>query len=442
MPTLSVIMIVKNEEAVLAQCLKSVRAVADEIVVADTGSNDGTVAVAEQYGAKVLHIPWRDDFAAARNAGMAAATGDWLLHLDADEVVDAAGAQRIRQIVDADGDGADAIELTLLNYCNSPRAWRWTPAAPDDPAARGATGYIPVPLLRLFRNRRGYEYREPVHENITESVVEKGGIIRAEDIRIHHYGYGGDDARAAEKAQFYLALARRKAAQRPDDPKSWSDLAEQLVACDRPEEAADACRQALQLAPGNVNASMTLANILLNRGELDEARATLEALEQTGHAPLAAVTALAAIAEREGRLDQALALLKKVLTAEPGSAIAALYLSRVLDRLHQPDAAEEVLTELVARAPALAEPRARLEALRLRRAGEGLVIDNMPNDALGRLVAALKLDPEDPLTHNAIGVVLAALGKPDDARRSFHRSLRLAPGMKEAEENLREMTGR
>ena len=186
MPKLSVIMIVKNEEGCLADCLTSVCAVADEIVVVDTGSTDDTIAIAKSFDATVVEMKWVDDFAVARNRSIAAATGDWLLHLDADEVLDDDGMLRIRQLVDNDGEGADAVELVLANYCDDARAWRWVPVAKGDDRARGFSGYLPVGLLRLFRDGRGYEYREPVHENITESVVEAGGVIHSLDVMIHH----------------------------------------------------------------------------------------------------------------------------------------------------------------------------------------------------------------------------------------------------------------
>lgn len=78
-------MIVKNEARCLARCLASIRAVADEIIVADTGSTDGTPEVARRFGAKVLPFKWINDFAAARNFALDQACGDWILVLDADE---------------------------------------------------------------------------------------------------------------------------------------------------------------------------------------------------------------------------------------------------------------------------------------------------------------------------------------------------------------------
>lgn len=86
MQTVSLCMIVKNEEKVLARCLESVRDFADEIVVCDTGSTDKTREIATNYG-HVVDFAWCDDFSAARNFSFAQANGDYILWLDADDVV-------------------------------------------------------------------------------------------------------------------------------------------------------------------------------------------------------------------------------------------------------------------------------------------------------------------------------------------------------------------
>ena len=84
---LSLCMIVKDEQAVLARCLDSVKDACDEIVIADTGSTDATASIAARYAARILDVPWTDDFSAARNASFAAARGTYLLWLDADDVI-------------------------------------------------------------------------------------------------------------------------------------------------------------------------------------------------------------------------------------------------------------------------------------------------------------------------------------------------------------------
>jgi Flp pilus assembly protein TadD len=95
MVTISLCMIARDEEAVLGRCLASAQGIAEEIIVVDTGSVDGTKAIAAAFGARVYDFPWRDDFAAARNAAFGHATQDYILWLDADDVIDEDNRQRL-----------------------------------------------------------------------------------------------------------------------------------------------------------------------------------------------------------------------------------------------------------------------------------------------------------------------------------------------------------
>jgi glycosyltransferase involved in cell wall biosynthesis len=92
-------MIVRDEAANIGRCLVSVRSVADQIVVVDTGSKDHTKAIAKMYGAEVYDYEWKDDFAAARNYSLSKARGRWALWLDGDDEVPAGTIERIRKIV-------------------------------------------------------------------------------------------------------------------------------------------------------------------------------------------------------------------------------------------------------------------------------------------------------------------------------------------------------
>ncbi|MBI4556478.1 MAG: glycosyltransferase [Candidatus Hydrogenedentes bacterium] len=439
MPFLSVIMIVRNEEHCLGECLENVAAIANELVIGDTGSVDGTRDIAARYGARVLDTLWQEDFAAARNHVLAAASGDWLLHLDADEVLDPKGATRVRELVDADGRGADAIEVTLANYCDDPYAWRWTPVTPGDPWARGRSGYIKTELLRLFRNRRGFEYREPVHENITQSVIERGGVVRKEPVIIHHYGYRSGGRERSSKSRVYLAILRRKVEAYPNDPKAWHDLAEQLLACGDAPGAEQACRKALVLEPMDLNAATTLANLLLNRGELDAAHELLSRLDEAGIGPPHVLAALGAIACKRGRIEEARRRLEGALAATPDYLVARLYLARALDLLGLEAEAREQLTLASRAAPTLIEFQQRLEAHQLRKASVEHFRQGRTREALETFVTALRLDSEDPLIHNNLGVLLSSLGDATRAKECFERALRLAPGMSEAAENLRSL---
>ena len=99
MTKLSLALIAKNESRCLARCLRSVETIVDEIVVVDTGSTDATVAIAQEFNAKVSQFTWSNDFSAARNHALDQTTGEWILVLDADEHAGPALSREIRDFI-------------------------------------------------------------------------------------------------------------------------------------------------------------------------------------------------------------------------------------------------------------------------------------------------------------------------------------------------------
>ncbi len=99
---ISLCMIVRNEEKVLARCLESAKGLADEIVIADTGSADGTVGIARRYTDRVFSLPWKDDFSYARNEVFSRARGEYLLWLDADDVAERTDFSALRAFLEAE----------------------------------------------------------------------------------------------------------------------------------------------------------------------------------------------------------------------------------------------------------------------------------------------------------------------------------------------------
>lgn len=113
MISLSLCMIVKNEEDVLARCLDCVRVIADEIIIVDTGSVDATKQIARQYTNKVYDFVWTDDFSAARNFSFQKATMDYILWLDADDVISPENQQRLLELKK---DLDPAVDMVMLKY--------------------------------------------------------------------------------------------------------------------------------------------------------------------------------------------------------------------------------------------------------------------------------------------------------------------------------------
>ena len=165
MPRLSVIVITKNEIHNLANCLRSA-GFADEFVVVDSGSTDGTVEMARSLGARVLEFPDWPGFGPQKNRALDAATGDWVLSLDADEQVTPELAAGLRAAMD--GASHDAYTVNRRsNYCGQYMAH---------------SGWYPDRVLRLFRRGAARFSNDLVHER----VVARGRVGRVEGDLLHN----------------------------------------------------------------------------------------------------------------------------------------------------------------------------------------------------------------------------------------------------------------
>jgi glycosyltransferase involved in cell wall biosynthesis len=154
MITISVCMIVKNEEAVLARCLDSLAGIADEIVVADTGSSDRTKEIAARYTDRLFDFPWGGDFSAARNFVFSKASMEYIYSADADEVLDAENRRKfllLKQNLSADA------EIVQMRYANQ---MQYNTAYNFDTELRP----------KLFRRLRPFRWVDPVHETVDLNV--------------------------------------------------------------------------------------------------------------------------------------------------------------------------------------------------------------------------------------------------------------------------------
>ncbi len=168
-PTLSVAIVAKNEEANLRRILPGVAAIADEIVLVDSGSTDGTVAVAESFGARVVYQPW-PGYGAQVNNALRACTGEWVFSLDADEAFTPELASEIRHLIAAHPK-YEAYWVPRLNYFLR-RAMRHG-------------GFYPDRKLRLFRNGRAWA-REDTEPHATPKFDGATGYLKGD---LHHYAY-------------------------------------------------------------------------------------------------------------------------------------------------------------------------------------------------------------------------------------------------------------
>lgn len=204
---------------------------ADEIIVVDTGSTDPSVEIARRYGATVIEAQWNYHFSEARNTGLSHATSNWILVLDADEILQTS-IESIKEILK--DSTAEAYTVRIENLLGN---------RPED-----RLYHHPV---RLFRGGRGYLFSGRIHESVESSILTKYGsaAIGASPIEILHFGYLPPVMSAKHKISRNGQLLRLALAEEPDDVFTRYNLAVNCCQDGRLEEAGELLRQSLILAP-------------------------------------------------------------------------------------------------------------------------------------------------------------------------------------------------
>jgi glycosyltransferase involved in cell wall biosynthesis len=385
--TISLCMIVRDEEEMLPRCLAAVAPAVDEIVIVDTGSTDRTIEIARTFGAKVIEREWTGSFAEARNVSLEAATGDWLIYLDADEVLVSEDVDRLRGLTGHVW--REAFRLVETSYTGE----------------TGGGSAMTTRPLRVFRNRPHYRFEGRLHEQITTHLPGYApGRIEQSSVRIEHYGYLSGVRDAKEKSRRNLELLRAEQAESApsaflhfnlgseyaaigdyatavseleqawrmmpnggEDGCDWfpalvQRLVSALIRCGRAEEAIARAQDGLRLFPRLTDLVFFQAEAALSLGRQDEAIELWNRCIEMGDAPVeywAAVGtgtflargALAELYAGRGQLDLVQDLLDQSMRERPGFVgFVGPYASVLLRNGVTPDdAVEEIesrLTEL------------------------------------------------------------------------------------------------
>jgi|WetSurMetagenome_2_1015567.scaffolds.fasta_scaffold00190_21 O-antigen biosynthesis protein len=255
--TLSLCMIVKNEEQHLARCLMSAKPVVDEMIVVDTGSTDRTKDIAGAYGARVFDFPWTNDFSEARNFSLSMAAGDWILVLDADEVISPQDYAALERIVKKSPSVPVAFTMCTRNYTNEISARGWTANDRKYLREEAGAGWFPSDKVRLFVNDKRIRFQNPVHEFV-EASLEKAGIeIKTLGMPVHHYGRFDKD-KLLEKGKEYFLLGMKKMEEMKGDLKAMKELAIQASELGEYDTAVELWKKVIEL---NNNDSVAFLNI-------------------------------------------------------------------------------------------------------------------------------------------------------------------------------------
>ncbi len=391
MATLSLCMIVKDEAANLPRCLASVKDLADEIVVIDTGSGDNTPMIAEAAGAKVNFLRWGDDFAHARNVSLDQATQEWILVLDADETLSDHGRAIIAMIKQNQPLGQikpeDVLLVTLL---------RQEMGAEQAPYTR---------VSRLFRNLPDIKFVRPYHEGVDESVEAlmakepRWQIAQFDQVGIGHTGYQVDAIAAKDKFARAQRIMAAHLEQHPEDSYIANKLGALYTQNNQWDKALKILTQALRsrnfdrLTDYELHYHLGITHRHLASGSPEPADNAIAAAESSYRTAIAvpidpklklgAYQNLGALLMFKGDLDGAMAQYEAAARIAPDQPMAYFNMG------------------VVHRAKGHLEP------------------------ALRAYEYTLVLDPNYAEAHQNLAVVLFKLGKLPESKRAFERAIAL-----------------
>ncbi|NJN37500.1 MAG: tetratricopeptide repeat protein [Acaryochloridaceae cyanobacterium CSU_3_4] len=310
--TLSLCMIVKNEAANLSRCLQSVVDIVDEQIIVDTGSTDETIAIAQSFAAQIYKYDWQDDFAAARNYGLQYVQSDWVLVLDADEILVPGIIPQLQRVMQE----PNTLAVTLL---------RQEVGAQQSPYSL---------LCRLFRRHPQMVFKRPYHEVIDESVL----AIQAQDphwqvgylpeVAIEHLGYQRDAIATRNKHQRARRIMAAALAQDPTDAYLCSKLGALYGEMGEVEEGLVLLEQGLRLKPTEAAIVYELHYHLGHTyGRLGQVQSALQHYQQAVSQDLpdclkiGAYNNWANLLKQLGHLDQACQLYKHLIACQPDLAM-------------------------------------------------------------------------------------------------------------------------
>jgi tetratricopeptide (TPR) repeat protein len=460
-PSLSVCMIVKNEADLLPRCLASLRDIAAEIVLVDTGSIDRTKDIAKEFDCRIVEFPWTGDFAAARNESMKYADQEWIFIIDADEELPAGAVDDLRAILKRDD--IDIVSLTVVNKS----------------LETGRVSSI-LPSIRLFRRNLGLQYEGIVHNRL--AIPQNAAVVRTA-IELYHYGYDLPDDKLRKKQARSRELLERQLQKNPDDVFANFNMAQLLMglhgtadenisrtivdhaarvianhdpaqtghtgyflmahyqtatalcALRRYEEAESFCRAALDQKDDYLDIILTLANIRLARSDMEEARKYyLQYLEMSGsyrpdrerndiimhhvHSRHIAAYGLATISRLENNIDDALKYYRRVIRDYGPYLDTCLLMGVLYLRRGEPARAEEILTEEITQHPESAAAHIVL-AKSLEAQGRG-------DRGIERLQEAHAALPQNVDILFALAAMLVNLGRIDEGVSCIKRAVELA----------------
>jgi len=222
--SLSLCMIVKNEENVLDRCLESVKHFVDEIIIVDTGSTDSTVQIAKKYGARIFYYKWDGSFSNARNCSLEKATKKWILIMDADDEFEKEDTDKLLGLINNEDNNTNVYFLQTLSYSGK------------RPIHNDVTMNLNI---RLIRNKEGYKFVGNIHEQIIPSPKHMNNpqAVKIGNVRFYHYGYLNEVIDAKNKRNRNMDLIQKELDKKPDSSFMLFNMGNEYYAMAQYEKA-------------------------------------------------------------------------------------------------------------------------------------------------------------------------------------------------------------
>ncbi len=330
MATLTLCIITKNEEKYLEQCINSVKSIVDEIIAVDTGSTDRTKEIAKKFNAKIYDFEWSDSFSAAKNEALSRATKDWILVMDADEVIEEKCLEKIKNAIE-NPDGNAAFSLDQRSYIMLPFEGAEKNNSNFEPV-KNYPYYISHHLARLLKNKIGLEFRHRVHELLEDSIREKKLKFSKLDVILHHFGSVKDEKNIKEKAELYKKLIFRQLEDEPNNPRYNYQAARMFLGEGNFASALKYFESTARTSPNYRLVFSEIAKIYLEMRDFNRAVEFFRKSIKQKPDDISGYNNLAVAYMMMGRLEDARKLLEEQLKKHPGNKALKFNYERAVGR--------------------------------------------------------------------------------------------------------------
>ena len=348
MPTLSVCMIVKNEENCVERSLQSIQALADEIVIVDTGSTDETLAICRRFTDKIFHFSWNDDFSAARNFALSNATSDWILFLDADEVIAEEDQQKIKKMIQASSSENTALAYFLhqKEYTNDTTLTGFYYCTKEDVYNKAFLGFVVVEnAIRLFRRDKDISFSWRIHESVAPSLEQRGVVPLDSGIFIHHYKQEKGKEAHQQKMLRYLAIGEQQVQETPHLAKPYYEVGLIYYALGRYADAIAVFQKVISLRSDEHRAYYKLGRCFVKIGRFIDAQQAFEKYLTLDSQNSDVYGELGLLAIKQGNVRDAELLLRKAVELNSGNILGRHNLSLLLLQLGRKEEGTAFLQE-------------------------------------------------------------------------------------------------